>query len=258
MDESWLIPYADLLTLLLALFIVLFATSQVDAKKFEELKQSFNSALNGGTGFFENHTPAPSQDNVGVKTKDSSDSEIKKRKLSQAELDELEKRMQQEKRELENLKEKIDGYIEKNGLTTQLRTEMNDRELKLVISDNALFASGSATLRPESQQIAVTVGDLLGEYNQYEVVVAGHTDNVPIKTAQFDSNWDLSAARALSFMKVLLTNDKIDEKMLSAVGYAEFRPMDTNDTELGRSKNRRVEVSILRKFTELGSAGAAQ
>ena len=296
-DESWLIPYADLLTLLLALFIVLFASSQMDSKKFEELKNSFNAAFQGGKSFFENQTPAPSSDGIGVRTKDNTDSDQSRRlesdqtnkpnpqqqaqqnnqqngeqnnqqqqsqlaqnqqqsqqnqnnQQTQQQFEQRQMQMEQERRELDQLKQSIDTYIQENGLTTQLRTELNERELKLVISDHALFASGSANLRPDAQRLAVKVSELLSNHPQYEVVVAGHTDNIPIRNAAFESNWDLSLARALSFMKVLHQNPNVGESRFSAVGYGEFRPVETNDTEAGRSKNRRVEVSIIRKFSD--------
>ncbi len=294
-DETWLIPYADLLTLLLALFIVLFASSQIDSKKFEELRQSFNAAFQGGKSFFENQTPAPSADGIGIKTKDMTNSPDNKKltsddkknenqqqsaqqtsqattqqqaqlgqsplnqdknqshlndpnQQSQLTFEQKQLQMEQERRELDQLRKQIDAYIQENGLTTQLRTELNERELKLVISDHALFASGSAILRPDARRLAVVVAELLSKYQQYEVVVAGHTDNIPIKNALFESNWDLSSARALSFMKVLHQNPDVGEKRFSAVGYGEYRPVETNDNEAGRSKNRRVEVSIIRKF----------
>lgn len=237
-DETWLIPYADLLTLLLALFIVLFATSKVDLKKFDELMISFNSVLNGGNGVFEKSSLIPIGTNTAQKAKiEAADKTVKKQQLEQ---------MQKEMQDLENLKKKIDAYIEKNGLNNQLQTTLNKQQLVLKISDNALFPSGSANVKPEAQKLASNIATLLEQYPQYEVIVSGHTDNRPIHTAEFESNWDLSTGRALNFMKILIQDNTLDQKRFSAVGYGEFRPVDSNDTEEGRAKNRRVEVSIIR------------
>jgi chemotaxis protein MotB len=239
MDESWLVPYADILTLLLALFIVLFASSQVDQKKFEQIKMSFQAALSGGPSFMENVSPVPSQDSVGV------DNEGKKTKDGESQSD-LEKQMQAETEQLLELKRKIDQYIDEKGLTTQLETQLDNQQLKITISDNTLFASGSAQLKPESRDLAGTISELLEQYPNYEVVVSGHTDNVPIKTSQFPSNFHLSAERALTFMAVLLENPNVGQERFSSVGYSEFKPVASNDTAEGRAQNRRVEVSIVR------------
>ena len=237
MDESWLVPYADILTLLLALFIVLFASSQVDQKKLDEMRKSFQAALNGGPSFMENVSPMPSSDSAGV------DKEKEKEK-EQSELEEeLRKR---ETEQLLELKRKIDDYIDSNGLTTQLETQLDQQQLKIVISDNTLFPSGSAQLKSESRQLAGTISELLEQYPNYEVIVSGHTDNVPIRTSQFPSNFHLSAERALTFMAVLLENEDVGEQRFSSVGYGEYKPVASNDTAAGRAQNRRVEVSIVR------------
>ena len=238
MDESWLIPYADLLTLLLALFIVLFASSQIDQKKFDEIKKSFQAALNGGPSFMENVSPIPSSDGVGV------DSKANKEEKEQSELEEELRKKETE--QLLELKRKIDQYIDENGLTTQLETQLDQQQLKIMISDNTLFPSGSAQLKPESRQLAGAISELLEQYPNYEVVVSGHTDNVPINTSQFPSNFHLSAERALTFMAVLLENKDVGEQRFSSVGYGEYKPVASNDTAAGRAQNRRVEVSIVR------------
>ncbi|MFD2614522.1 flagellar motor protein MotB [Paenibacillus gansuensis] len=243
-DESWLIPYADLLTLLLALFIVLFASSQVDSAKFEEMSRAFSIALNPGNGVLDSPTMIRDGESQ-LRTKgDDSD---KKKNEDQA-------KFKKETEELEKLKQKLDKYIKQNGLTSQLVTSLNHSELIIRISDNALYPSGSATVKPEARKLAAAISNMLGQYPQYEVIVSGHTDNQPISTAEFESNWDLSYKRALNFMKILLNNSKLDPRQFSPIGYGEYRPITSNDTTLGKAKNRRVEVSIIRKFVEAGVA----
>ena len=91
---------------------------------------------------------------------------------------------------------------------------------------------------------------MLEPYNDYEILVTGHTDTRPINTVEFPSNWELSTKRAVNFMKILLENEAFDPQRFGAIGYGEYRPVDTNETEEGKAKNRRVEVSILRKYQD--------
>lgn len=246
-DETWLIPYADLLTLLLALFIVLFASSSVDAQKFQDMAQSFNSVLSGGTGVFDHATFIPVGDTIQDRGKDKVDGDEKRKPKEEQELQE---KIKQETEQLENLKDKIDQYIVKNGLTTQLTTELNNFQLVLRISDNALFPSGAATVKTEAQKLAVAISNLLVAYPQYEVIVSGHTDDRPINTTEFKDNWMLSWKRSYNFMEILLSNNKLDASRFSPIGYGEHRPIATNTTEAGRAANRRVEVSIIRTIVE--------
>lgn len=252
MDESWLIPYADILTLLLALFIVLFASSSVDAKKFQEIMVSFNSVLSGGEGVFETGTVVPIGVDAGEKGRNDNNegNPEKNRNELTEEQKELQEKIQEETLQLENLKQKIDAYIEENGLNSQLTTELNNFQLVLRISDNALFAPGSAQVKEDSKKLAIAISKMLETYPQYQIVVSGHTDDVPIRNAQFQDNWDLSAGRALNFMRILMSNEKLDPARFSSKVHGEYSPIDTNDTSEGRGANRRVEVSIIRNIVE--------
>lgn len=247
-DETWLIPYADLLTLLLALFIVLYAMSSVDNKKFEDMSKAFNIAFSTGVGVLDNTTVVETGQQMDDANKDKkrSDDEDQKKKEEK----ERQALMQQEQEDLEKLKKQIDQYIQSNGLTTQLDTKLNQSQLMLTISDNALFPSGSATLKPDSRSLAGAVANMLKQYPEYEIIVAGHTDDQPISNREFSNNWELSFQRAYNFMEILLNNSKHDPKLISPIGHGEYRPVDTNDTIIGRSKNRRVEVSIIRRYAD--------
>lgn len=239
-SETWLIPYADLLTLLLALFIVLFASSKLDAHKFDQLVQSMTVAFNGGTGFFQSPNPLPAPPNASVTIVETNHART-------AEEREQERKFLHETRELQQLKEQLDVYIEQTNLEGKLETKVTDLGLMITILDNALFDSGSAVVRPEARELAAEIARLLEEQPR-EVVIAGHTDNVPINTREFPSNWELSSKRALNFMKIILENEKLDPSKFSATGYGEYRPIADNSTAEGRAKNRRVEVSILRNY----------
>ncbi|OAB34986.1 flagellar motor protein MotB [Paenibacillus macquariensis subsp. defensor] len=246
-DESWLLPYADLLTLLLALFIVLYSMSASDAKKFDEMSEAFNVAFTSGTGVLEYKSPV-STDQATSQTetlKNKDDVTSKKDKRNEQAL--LSK---QEQIDLEKLKKQIDQYIQKSGLTSQLDTKLNQSQLMITISDTALFASGKATVKPESKQLAAAISDMLQKFPDYDIVVSGHTDNIPIYNMDYESNWDLSSARAIQFLKILLLNTNLDPKKFTPVGYGEFHPIVDNTTAANRAKNRRVEVSLIRKYQD--------
>lgn len=252
MNEAWLLPYADLLTLLLALFIVLYSMNSVDTKKFEDMSRAFNIVLNGGSGVLEFPSVVDKGTNTdkAVKTKDKNnpkDSEMT-----------MEQLVKQEQAEFQNLKKQIDEYIEKNGLMTELETKLNMAQLVISISDNALFAPAQATVKPEAVELATAIGKLLQQYPSYEVIVSGHTDTRPIHNSEFKSNWDLSAMRAIRFMDIMLQNKELQPERFSAIGYGEYRPIADNDNEAGKAKNRRVEVSILHTYVDASNTQQLQ
>ena len=228
--EAWLLPYSDLMTLLLALFLCLFAMSQTDQQKMEAMAQAFTAAFNtGGPSFFDklgmsasSHEPIMSSEDMG----------------SAAYI--------QENQQLESVKRTLDEYIQQNNLQDELSTVLSDEGLMIRIKEHALFDSGSATPVKDFDKIGPIVAGLLASVPE-NVVISGHTDNVPISTAQFPSNWELSSSRALNIMKGLLNiNANLDPRRFSAIGYSEYRPIADNSTDEGRSSNRRVEILISR------------
>ncbi|TCI25019.1 flagellar motor protein MotB [Exiguobacterium sp. SH3S2] len=224
--EGWLIPYADLLTLLLALFIVLFASSNVDQTKLNKMSQSFNQVFSGGTSVFQASTAS----NSDISRTDKTDTTANPRTYELAKLDEL--------------KEEVNQYIKKNGLEDEIEATINSSGLVLTIQDRALFSMGEATLDADARTVAQSISGILEQAGNREIVVSGHTDNVPINTARFPSNWELSSARATAFMRGLLTNESLNPNQFTLASYGEYKPIATNETDAGRSKNRRVEVLI--------------
>jgi len=231
-DESWLVPYADILTLLLALFIVLFASADSNKIKFDAMAQSLSAAFSGSPSVFDNNTAISPE--VDASKPDQSKTEKEK---EQAHL--------KETLELLAVKKELDKYIQNNNLVGDLNTALTEDGLMIRIKDSALFLSGSAELRADSQRFGTEIVKMLAPLSQ-QVVISGHTDNVPINTREFPSNWELSSKRAINFMKFLLSQGKLKPERFSAIGYGEYRPMATNDTVEGHSKNRRVEVLIMR------------
>lgn len=239
-DETWLIPYSDLLTLLLALFIVLFASAQVDEKKFEELKATFNIAFSGNPAILER--PKAGEGDPATPTVPQLPTIVDPLNGPK------EKAYMQETAQLIELKKTLDKYIADNGLQGDLSTALTEDGLMIRIKDAALFPSGSANLRPESLRLGTEIAKLLTPLTQ-KVTVSGHTDNMPINTREFPSNWELSSQRAVNFMRFLLSQQQgLMPARFSATGYGEFRPLAGNNTVEGRSANRRVEVLIQRNY----------
>ncbi|AWE08755.1 flagellar motor protein MotB [Lysinibacillus sp. 2017] len=234
-DESWLVPYADILTLLLALFIVLFASSTVDQAKLEKMSSVFNEVFTSGTGVMDN--PAVIQTPNGSETNVQSGAS----------------KYMQDQQALQQAQNRVDEFIAVNELEKQFETKMTDEGLLITIRDSVLFNMGEANVKSEYKSIADELSQLLMFDPPRNIVITGHSDNVPIKTKDFDSNWDLSVMRAVNFMKeVIGSNAELDSKYFSVKGYGEFSPIASNDTEEGRAKNRRVEVLVQPRISEDG------
>jgi flagellar motor protein motB len=242
--EAWLLPYSDLMTLLLALFIALFAMSQTDASKVQALAQAFTAAFNmGGPSFFSGMGPSTS---------------LSSSTMMQGE-DNANNAYMQENENLHEVQEKLEQYIKENNLQDQVSTELSEEGLMIRLKERALFASGSAALQGQAEQIVPVIAGLLASLPE-RVTISGHTDNVPIATAQFPSNWELSSSRAVNLMRGLMgAQPSLNPARFSALGYSEYRPIATNDTEEGRAQNRRVEVFIARsmRFSQDDSISAS-
>ena len=232
LNEAWLLPYSDLMTLLLALFIALFAMSQTDSSKMQALAQAFTAAFNmGGPSFFSGMGPTTAMPNTPTTASDSTNAAY-----------------MQENENLREAQEKLEQYIKENNLQDQVSTELSEEGLMIRLKEKALFASGSAALQGQAEQIVPVIAGLLASLPE-RVTISGHTDNVPISTAQFPSNWELSSSRAVNLMRGLMgVQPSLNPARFSALGYSEYRPIASNDTEEGRAQNRRVEVFIARSM----------
>ncbi|MCU9595072.1 flagellar motor protein MotB [Caldibacillus thermolactis] len=229
--DSWLLPYSDLMTLLLALFIVLFASSSVDAQKFQAISKVFGDIFSSGTHVLEYPSPIPEAEN---KVNSNEDKVNDKHSFSHNEYNQF-----------KQIKERIDSYIFSKNLEGKLQTSLSDEGLLLTINDTILFDSGSAEIREHDKQIAREISHLLVINPPHNVVITGHTDNVPIHNSNFESNWELSVTRAVNFMELLLENEKLDPRWFSAKGFGPYQPIASNESASGRQQNRRVEVLIL-------------
>jgi len=165
----------------------------------------------------------------------------------------------EENENLREAQEKLEQYIKENNLEDQVSTELTEDGLMIRLKEKALFASGSASLQGQAEQIVPVIAALLSSLPE-RVTISGHTDNVPISTAQFPSNWELSSSRAVNLMRGLMgAQPSLNPARFSALGYSEYRPIASNDTEEGRAQNRRVEVFIARsmRFSQDDSISAS-
>lgn len=226
-DESWLLPYSDLLTLLLALFIVLFASSSIDQAKMEQMSKVFTEIFEGSSGFMD-HTSViqnPTTITDGVSEQQAA--------------------YIQDQKELKEIQERIDNFIAVNELESTFATKITDEGLLITIRDSILFDPGKADVKQDYISIAEELSKLLQLDPPRYIVVTGHTDNVPQNNEEFRSNWELSVMRAVNLMKLIMdSNSQLDPKYFSAKGYGEYNPIASNDTDAGRAQNRRVEVLI--------------
>lgn len=236
--ERWLITYADMITLLLALFIIMYAVSTVDLAKFEavakSIREGFGATTTGGAvPVFEKGAEAPFS---GGSVRDSSPFEVfayqRIRKVQEAVAEEL---------------KKMGGKIELKF--TERGIEIN------IFPSQILFDTASAALKPEFQKILRRLGEELVKLPN-NILIEGHTDSRPISTPAFPSNWELSAARAASVQRFLIKSVNYDPSKIQAIGYADTRPAAPNDTYENMQKNRRVTIVILRGNAENVTAPA--
>ena len=233
-DESWLIPYADILTLLLAVFVILFASSTVDQEKLDKMSQVFSSIFESGSGVMDYAAP--------VESSDAQSDDLKKNSY------------EQDQEQLAEAQGRVEELIAVNELENQLETQMTSEGLLITIRDSVLFASGSANINAEYAGVANELSEILAFNPARNVVITGHTDNVPMNTSEFESNWELSVLRAVNFLKIIVdSNPSLDSKYFSVKGFGEFSPIASNDTAEGRAKNRRVEVLVQPRIAEDGT-----
>ncbi len=216
-SPHWMTTYADMVTLLLAFFVLMYAFSSIDMQKFQQIM----SAFQGGSAVLDGGRTVTEEPSFQEAT---------------AEID-----MQQ----LYELERQLTDYLEREGLqdTVQLQME-EERGLIVRFADQVFFDLGSAELKEEAMEILKPMSELLRQVNN-PIRVEGHTDNLPISTSQFPSNWELSTHRASRVVRYLVEEQEFDPDNLSAAGYGEHRPIRPNETPDDRAMNRRVDIVIM-------------
>jgi len=226
--ERWLLTYADLITLLMVFFVVMYAISTVNAQKMQAVASSLSQVLAGKAPEILDFTgPTIIEGQSGAEQADL---------RQQAELEAARLQLV----EYLKLLETMDPGISENVVIMQ-----QERGLVISLKDTLLFPKGSAVLTPRARQVISGVGKALAQLSNY-MRVEGHTDNLPIHTAQFPSNWELSVIRATNVAQQLINEGSIKPEKLSATGYGEYRPLVANSNEVNRAINRRVDIVILK------------
>lgn len=220
--ERWLVSYADFITLLFAFFTSMYAISSVNQGKFRVLSESLAVAFNPSvvTSVRMNESPRfinEQRSHVADQFKDM----------------------------FSYYYERLQDSLKNLEQDQKLSILYDEKKITIRVSEGMLFEPGSDEIIKNAQPVLDEIASVLGEMPNY-MSIEGHTDNIPINTMRFPSNWDLSNARALKILKYFVEKHKFDPRKLSATGYGEYRPVDSNDTPSGRMKNRRVDILVMR------------
>lgn len=241
--ERWLVSYADFITLLFAFFVVMFASSQTDKSKAKQISEAVQKALADGKSL--GVPPAVAKILGGtVDDKGQGNAQMKgpggaQRAAKEAPPEDIVELTPSLKVLSMNLQQEIkDGKVE---------VSMEPRGLVVSLKQTAFFPSGTDVIDPATYPIIEKLAGALNAVSN-PLRVEGHTDSVPIHTARFRSNWELSAARAIAMMDMLVARFSVDEERMGIVGFADKSPEASNDTLEGRAKNRRVDVVIMNRL----------
>lgn len=240
---EWMTTYSDLVTLLLTFFILLFSMASVDSKKFEEVAQSLRSAfMNASNGEIYNYNngedvinlldetlPSDVEDqNTNNKNKGGNPSDSEAKEKDEA---------------IKGFKKQIEDLISDLNIGQYVHVVDEKTSIILRIDSVILFDVGKADIKDSGKETIKKVAVLMKELDT-DIAVQGHTDNVPIKTSLFPTNWELSTKRATNVVIFLVNECSLEPTQLTATGNGEFRPIAPNDTEVNRQKNRRIDIVI--------------
>ena len=231
--DRWLLTYSDLITLLMIFFVIMYASSTVNATKYKQLSKSLNAAFDGGGGGSGGKSIIGDQSGVSVldsggKAADKTTAANKK----------------SEENKMDAIKQNVDSYLKKNGLNNSVSTKIDERGLAVTLNSTLLFDVGKSDVIKTSTKKLISIGKMLNHVNNY-IRIEGHTDSTPISNNEFSSNWQLSAIRATNVTELLVSQSGINPKRISAVAYGENRPVADNNTKIGKAKNRTVDIIIL-------------
>jgi chemotaxis protein MotB len=263
-NERWLLTYADMITLLMALFMVLFSISSVNISKYQVLQHALKAAFSGNIlpggksiaqqGATENASKAPSTTEAaavvpltalgsGLESTSTTRSTQTAAAASQQQT-----AAQHEASEFVRIKHELDAYAASHGFSKSVITSIEPRGLVIrVLTDDLLFASGQATLDVRADGLLGEIAQLLNVDETHPIAVEGNTDNVPIHSSLFPSNWQLSTARASTVVQFLIERG-VSPRRLSAIGYADQHPLASDASAAGRARNRRVEIVMKRIY----------
>jgi chemotaxis protein MotB len=225
-SERWLLTYADLITLLLAFFIMMYTFSKQDAQKYQEVSAHLRSIFSGGSGVAYKASTASGNSLLGVGSKFATSDEIKKQ-----------------------LEQQVKTLASNTGNRDNISIFSDGRGVVIRIMDKAFFDEGKAELKERARSALDKIIPVVGQINN-PISIEGHTDNVPISTNEFKSNWELSVRRSTEVVRYLIEKGGIRPDRISASGYAEYRPLAANDTPGNRASNRRIEIIVAKNPLE--------
>jgi chemotaxis protein MotB len=220
--ERWLLTYADLITLLLAFFIILYVFSKQDSKRYEAMTMQLKAIFSGGTGVVDEGGRTGAQVLEG-NVEGPSNVEIRRQ-----------------------LEAQINSMSQTDGQENNISVITDERGIVISIMDKAFYDTGKADLKDRARDTLSRIAPVIKTLPN-EIRIEGHTDNVPINTAEFKSNWELSVRRATEVVQYLIEKGGISPKRISAAGYGEYRPVAANDTDTNRAMNRRIEIIVVNK-----------
>ena len=264
-DERWLLTYADMITLLMCLFMVLWSISSVNISKYQELQRSLQEAftgkvLDGGQSVMDGEGARVQ----GVQTAQPSQPTIQdptvipntiSRPIDEATAAQARQAGERELEDMRRIQRQVEQYARRNGFSQNLRTTIDERGLVIrLLTDKVLFDSGAALVKAGALPLLDGVAGAIRRSGVTNPIrIEGHTDNVPIVGGVYPSNWELSVARSAAVLQRFLT-DEIPAAQLSLAGYADQKPIAPNATDQGRAMNRRVEVVVTRKYSTASEA----
>lgn len=239
--ERWLVSYADFITLLFAVFVTLYAMGQADKKKVEEVVASIRESFGYGKASLGGKPAVIDAGNISIIPTIKPKAVPPPRKQPK---DIAKGRVHAQEKDLVAAKAAIENYLLKKGSQTKVSVEIGKRGLTVSLKEAGFFDSGSDVVKKESMELLAMIAESLSHYtNPYRI--EGHTDNVPIRSGRFQSNWELSTSRATNIVQYLVGAFDYEPDRMSAAGYGEFKPVADNSTAEGRSKNRRVDIVLL-------------
>jgi chemotaxis protein MotB len=234
--ERWLVSYADFITLLFAFFVVMYAFAKAGEKKQAQVSQAIDTAFRS-MGIFHDH-PGEHANQIDGHI-GALDSSPQVAPVMHEDVESPAKIRDDLQRLQRSLTSSLSSVIAGRGLSISMGRD----GLVISLREAGFFQSGSATPEPGTRAVLEKIGRALAD-SGLDVRVEGHTDNIPVHTPQFDSNWELSAARATAIARILLEVHAVSPEHLSAAGFGEYHPVASNETAEGRAQNRRVDLVI--------------
>lgn len=246
-SERWLLTYSDMITLLLALFIMLFTMSNVDSDKYKALAEQLSAAFSGGSSIVGENPASSSKIGEAIQFSETSAPDVSPTPsptptgsgdISQ-----------------EDIEGKLKALIKSSGLGTLASVRTEERGVVVSFKDKLLFPTGSAEVNDDAKKVLKRVADIIELVDNY-IRVEGSTDNVPIHSGQFPSNWELASQRAINVLKVLVDYG-VKTSKISPTSYGEYRPVVPNNSEDNKQLNRRVDIVFVNRQLNVVEPGSS-